>query len=106
MSTKVNKGYMRRGIKMANGKPVIIDNSNEPIQPGNADGVHSHGVSERTGWHCPVCNVGVHPDSKVCPNCVNRASNQLTVDDKPRMIIEQIDGGEVTTKPASPFVRV
>lgn len=34
------------------------------------------GIPSKTlmGLQCPVCNVGVSPDSKVCPNCLRNNS--------------------------------
>lgn len=76
---------------MSDDIPIIF--SNEPILPGNADGVHSHDVSERRGWQCPVCNVGVHPDSKVCPNCVKQAKRTVIAEPSAgfRQLFEQLD---------------
>jgi rubrerythrin len=35
--------------------------------------------AQQNGWQCPVCGVGVHPDSKVCPNCVKSKKSKTEI---------------------------
>ena len=31
--------------------------------------------TQRMGWLCPVCGLGVSPDHNICPRCVGRAED-------------------------------
>ena len=41
------------------------------------------------GLQCPVCDCGVSPDSKVCPNCLRNFSKTEVAPDKPKTVIKE-----------------